>query len=146
MRIAEAANGREALAFLRDRRAESPDVVICDLYMDEMSGTEFLHKLRRDHSLPAKDVPVIVLTGETDDLVLAVARQVGATAIMTKPVSARELGSEIEAAVGFKLNASGFMAEPIHMSQWKLAPQFTNDTVDEETAPEALNECTAAAS
>ncbi len=111
-----------------------------------MSGTEFLHRLRRDHSLPAKDIPVIVLTGETDPLVLAVARQVGATAIMKKHVSARELGSEIEAAVGFKLDPSGFMAEPIHMTQWKLAPQYTNDTADEETAPETSSGFMATAS
>jgi CheY-like chemotaxis protein len=122
-RISEATNGGKALKYLGDRREVNPDVIICDLYMEGMSGTEFIHRLRRNKKLSSSDVPVIVLTGESDELVLDVTMQVGANSILQKPVSAYKLGAEIEAAVGCQLNTSGLMSTPIRESQWKLAPR-----------------------
>lgn len=112
MHVAEAANGRKALAYLCDPECENPDVIICDLYMDEMSGTEFLHKLRRNKTLSTRKVPVIVLTGESDEMVQDVARQVGANSVMQKPVSKTDLRFEIEAVVGCQLDPMGTIYSP----------------------------------
>jgi DNA-binding response OmpR family regulator len=57
-----AANGRDGWATLYDRK---PDLILLDLMMPMMDGVTFLRLLRR--SPLWKDVPVIVLTGVTDE-------------------------------------------------------------------------------
>jgi CheY-like chemotaxis protein len=62
---------------------------------------ELLNKLRRDDT---HHIPIIILTGDSDKLVHQVTEQIGAVAVMTKPVSAQELLSGIEKAVGFSMD------------------------------------------
>ena len=57
-----AANGKEAYAILYDT---IPDLILLDLMMPMMDGLQFLELMRRDYRW--KDVPVIVLTGVSDD-------------------------------------------------------------------------------
>lgn len=94
--IAEAESGEKALEYIRRHTAETPDVIICDLYMENMDGMEFAHQMWRDKSL----IPVIILTGEHDEFILDVTKQAGATKVMTKPVSAEELVLAIGEVVG----------------------------------------------
>jgi CheY-like chemotaxis protein len=55
--VREAANGREALARLRD---EQPDLILLDLMMPEMDGFQVVAALQQE---PAwRDIPVIVIT------------------------------------------------------------------------------------
>lgn len=97
----EAANGEEALKFIENIHEPNPDVVICDLHMDGMDGMEFCNTLRRSKKL---EIPVIILTGDSDRLLHETTLQVGAVAIMTKPVSAGDLLQKIEEVVGFSVN------------------------------------------
>ena len=69
-----AADGREALALLRQRR---PDVLLLDLLMPSLSGYELLEEMSADPSL--SDVPVIVVTGAEDRDERIVAEMVGVT-------------------------------------------------------------------
>jgi CheY-like chemotaxis protein len=46
----------------------------------------------------------LLLTAVTDELVLQVARQVGALDVVNKPIGAPELGRHIERLVGIKLH------------------------------------------
>ena len=117
-RIAEAENGRKALDYLRDSEYVEPDVILCDLYMDEMSGTEFLHKLRRSKHTDITKIPVIVLTGEKDEMVLDVAYQVGADGILHKPVTPQDLRKEIERVVGCRLEATSTTPTQVRESEW----------------------------
>lgn len=116
--VAEAENGRKGLDYIRDLDRVEPDVIICDLYMDEMSGTEFMHKLRRSKTIANNKIPVIVLTGETDEMVLDVAYQVGADGVLHKPVTPQDLRKEIEKVVGCKLEASSTTPTQVRESQW----------------------------
>lgn len=94
--IVEAANGKEAIAILEDPQQPKPDVIICDLVMDQMDGLQFINYLRRhkDHT------PIIAITGVPDPLLHEVATQAGALKVLKKPISAPELASEIHKAVG----------------------------------------------
>ena len=96
--IHEARNGEEALEFLNQPSNEDPDVIICDLYMDKMDGLEFCNQVRRDKE---HVIPIIILTGDSDALLHEVSKQVGAVAVLTKPVSAPELQEHIQTAIGF---------------------------------------------
>ncbi len=99
--VAEAENGKAALAYLRAPDVEFPDVIICDLHMDEMDGMEFCNAVRNDKNLRNHGVPILMLTGDLDKLLHEVSKQVGAMSVLTKPVSAEELGHHIEKAVGY---------------------------------------------
>jgi CheY-like chemotaxis protein len=55
------ANGREALAYLRNlHNGDAPDLILLDLMMPEMDGWEFRRHQQADPKLA--NVPVIVLT------------------------------------------------------------------------------------
>lgn len=103
--VGEAENGREGLAVLSDARLRDPDLIICDLHMREMDGLTFCNKVRRDESLRARHVPIIILTGDRDPLLHDVARQVGAVQVLTKPITAAQLADRIRAVVGFAFGA-----------------------------------------
>lgn len=59
-----AANGINALEQLKSASAILPKVIICDLHMPVMNGSELLVHLKRDERLRA--IPVIVLTSDED--------------------------------------------------------------------------------
>jgi CheY-like chemotaxis protein len=52
-----AEGGEEALKLLRETK---PDLILLDLMMPRMDGTEFLRRLRSDENL--RDIPVIVVS------------------------------------------------------------------------------------
>lgn len=102
--VVEAGDGSQALDLLL-RADEAPvDLVICDLLMPVMDGLTFCNQMRRDIRLKERHVPILLLTAVTDELVLQVARQVGAIDVVNKPIAAPELGRRIERLIGLKLH------------------------------------------
>ena len=65
---------------------------------------ELCNKLRLSKQEAIRGIPVPILTGERDRMPLEVAKQVGATAVLAKPISAPDLCQHIESAVGFKFS------------------------------------------
>ena len=78
--------GDEFLASVRN--AEHPDVVLLDVMMPGMDGVETLKSLRA--SLP--DLPVIMLSGNSETPTVVKAMQAGATDFIEKPDSPEALG------------------------------------------------------
>ena len=58
-------NGEEALKYLREQANEMPCLILLDLNMPKMNGTEFLEIVKADDAL--KRIPVIVLTTSTEE-------------------------------------------------------------------------------
>ena len=102
-RVDTAVNGAEALDMLRDPQIKDPDLIISDIHMDGIDGLEFCNRLRRDKGLRNRNIPVVVVTGDEDDLVHGICRQLGAAEILIKPISPSELFTAIEAAIGITL-------------------------------------------
>ena len=102
--VTEAEDGVEAMRSLLDFKQPKPDVIICDLHMEKMDGMEFCNKLRLSKQDAIRSIPVLILTGEHDRMPLEVAKQVGATAVLAKPIMAPDLCQHIESAVGFKFS------------------------------------------
>jgi PAS domain S-box-containing protein len=80
----EAANGREAIELARRLR---PDVIIMDIGMPELDGTEATRRIKAE--LP--DVRVIGLSMFEDDQVASQMRAAGAEAFVSKTASSAEL-------------------------------------------------------
>ena len=99
--VAEAEHGEEALAHLRNSAMATPDVIICELHMKRMDGLEFCNRLRRSDDARHRGIPILILTGDEDELLHAVSRQVGAAKILMKPIAANDLLAEIRTVIGF---------------------------------------------
>ncbi|MEM1348581.1 MAG: response regulator transcription factor [Myxococcota bacterium] len=89
--VLEARDGREALA-----RATEGDLalVILDIMMPEMDGTEVCRELRR-----TSEVPVIFLTSRDDEIDRVVGLELGGDDYVTKPFSPRELVARVRAVL-----------------------------------------------
>ena len=99
--VFEAENGRDAYDWLCDEKLPLPDVIICELHMDQMDGIKLCNAIRRGKEVRESHIPILILTGEKDPMVLDVARQTGAMAVLQKPISAPDLGNEVAKAIGF---------------------------------------------
>lgn len=86
-----AADGQEALAEFS--KAE-PDIVLLDLMLPGMSGTEVCKNIRLKSS-----VPVIMVTARDTEIDKVVGLEIGADDYVTKPYSSRELIARIRAVL-----------------------------------------------
>jgi CheY-like chemotaxis protein len=82
-----AANGKEALAYLRE--VGTVDVILLDLRMPVMDGWTFRREQRRDPAIA--DIPVVVLSGADAER----APELAAAAWFEKPVSVPKVISAI---------------------------------------------------
>lgn len=69
--------------------AELPDIVILDLMLPEMSGTEVCKLLRKQSGTAA--IPIIMVTAKGEEIDRVVGFEVGADDYLVKPFSSREL-------------------------------------------------------
>lgn len=69
--------------------AELPDMVILDLMLPEMSGTEVCRLLRKQAGTAA--IPIIMVTAKGEEIDRVVGFEVGADDYLVKPFSSREL-------------------------------------------------------
>jgi DNA-binding NarL/FixJ family response regulator len=88
--VGTASDGAEAVSLAEGAR---PDVLLMDLRMPELDGTEATRRIRA--SLP--DTQVLVLTTYADDESLFPALQAGARGYLTKDASAEEIERAIRA-------------------------------------------------
>lgn len=87
--VISAASGEEALQLLRSQRF---DLLLTDQVMPGLSGIELAEATARIHP----DVPIVLLTGNTDVELAKASLQRGASDFVTKPVNIRELPVVIE--------------------------------------------------
>jgi len=78
--ILVAVNGKEGLEMAREHQ---PDLVITDVMMPEMSGTELCRLLKND--IQISHIPVILLTAKASDNAQIEGFEAGADAYITKP-------------------------------------------------------------
>lgn len=70
-------------------RSELPDLLLLDHHMAPVSGLNILAELRADAAFA--QLPIVVLTAETDDSLKIKALELGATDFLNKPVTSAEL-------------------------------------------------------
>ncbi len=87
--VVQAADGREAVDVFRRRR---PDLILLDLMLPEISGTEVCRIIRAESG-----VPILMLTAKSAEVDKLVGLGVGADDYVTKPFSFRELLARVRA-------------------------------------------------
>jgi len=87
--VDEAENGAAGLERFEQYR---PDLVILDVMMPEMDGTEVCRRIRR-----VSEVPVLFLSSRDDEIDRVVGLELGADDYVAKPFSPRELVARVKA-------------------------------------------------
>ncbi|MGN6686147.1 MAG: response regulator [Actinomycetales bacterium] len=95
--VAVAADGEQALA---EFERFGPDLVLLDLMLPQLPGTEVLRRLRASSA-----VPVIMLTAKDGEIDKVLGLELGADDYVTKPYSSRELIARIRAVLRRHLDA-----------------------------------------
>jgi PleD family two-component response regulator len=93
--VVEAGNGMEALDRLRSEA--SVTLVVADLNMPELDGLELIWEMR--DVAEWSHIPVIVLTGETDDLLETKLIEEGADDYLSKPLDPRLFAARVGATI-----------------------------------------------
>ena len=89
--VTTAATGTEAVEAFE---AEGADLVLLDLMLPGLSGTEVCRRIRQ-----RSDVPVIMLTAKDGEIDKVVGLELGADDYVTKPYSSRELLARVRAVL-----------------------------------------------
>jgi two-component system phosphate regulon response regulator PhoB len=92
--VRQTGDGEEALILARE---QTPDIVLLDWMIENLSGIEVCRQLRKVES--TANVPIIMLTarGEEDDRIRGL--EIGADDYVTKPFSPRELVARAKAVL-----------------------------------------------
>ena len=91
-RVSAAADGQQAIDMVRRDR---PDLVVLDLMLPLMPGTEVARLLRQDEK--TRDIPIIMLTARGSEVDRVVGFELGADDYVVKPFSPRELVLRVQA-------------------------------------------------
>jgi two-component system phosphate regulon response regulator PhoB len=92
--VETAETGREALERLR---RHPPALLVLDLMLPDLSGTDVCRQVRQDPELAA--LPIIMLTAKADEVDRVVGLELGADDYVTKPFSPRELVLRVRAVL-----------------------------------------------
>ena len=90
-KVTEAENGVEALKVFK---TANPDLLILDIMMPEMDGTDVCREIRKQ-----SNTPIIFLTSKDDEVDRIVGLELGGDDYVTKPFSPRELVARTRAVL-----------------------------------------------
>ena len=93
-RVMRAASVPEAVAAIRD---VLPDLVLLDWVLPDVTGVNFARRLRTDQR--TRDIPIIMLTGRSQEMDKVTGLEAGADDYITKPFSTRELLARVKAVI-----------------------------------------------
>jgi len=104
-RLHTAQDGMEAIAFLRKKgeyaNAPLPDLILLDLNMPRMNGSQLLAEVKEDSAL--KHIPVVILSGSREIEDIAKAHNLQADRYVTKPIDLEQFIRTVKSIIDFWL-------------------------------------------
>jgi two-component system, OmpR family, alkaline phosphatase synthesis response regulator PhoP len=107
-----AANGRVALSLAH---TEKPDLIILDLGLPQMDGLDVTRELRK-----VSNVPIIMLTGRSEESDKLIGLELGADDYVTKPFSPKELVARVRVLFRRMENYAGENQEILRVADLTL--------------------------
>lgn len=104
-----ASRGRQGLDLCRER---APELVLLDLMLPDLAGTEVCRALRAEPA--TRTTPIVMLTARAEEIDRVVGFELGADDYVTKPFSMRELLLRVKAV----LRRAGGELEPASVVQF----------------------------
>src|SRR5258708_8074821 len=114
-KVMRAANVPEAVAAIRE---VLPDLVLLDWVLPNATGVSFARQLRADQR--TKDIPIIMLTGRSQETDKVTGLEARADDYITKPFSPRELLARIKAVI--RRRPPLLTDEVAHIAGFRLDP------------------------
>ena len=102
--FSDAYDGEEALEKFR---TEQPELILLDLMMPRLSGTDVCREIRKNST-----VPIIMLTAKGEEIDRILGLELGADDYIVKPFSAREVVARIKAVLR-RITDSGSAPSPV---------------------------------
>jgi len=90
----------DGVAGLAAAKKEKPDIIILDLMLPKMDGYKVCGLLKADTRY--RKIPIIMFTAKAQDTDMALGREVGAEAYITKPFEPAVLLGKIKELIGEK--------------------------------------------
>lgn len=100
IRVTMAQSGREAISRLETER---PDLILCDMLLPDVAGTEICRHVRADARL--SDVPVVLISGQEPAEMKSQAVGSGVDALLRKPFRGDVLVAEVTSLLGSRHSA-----------------------------------------
>ena len=107
--------------------AYEPHLIILDIMLPKVDGTEVIRRVRSQ-----SDVPVIMLTAKDDEIDRVVGLELGADDYVTKPFAVRELVARVRAIMRRALVASGQRQDELSYDGLKIHLPSRRVAVDGE--------------
>jgi DNA-binding response OmpR family regulator len=117
-------SGAEAITIAADAR---PDLVVLDLGLPDVSGTEVAREVRA-----VADIPIVMLTARSDEADRIAGLELGADDYITKPFSPRELVLRVRAVLHRRSGASAVGPASYGNGVLRIDEDRHELTVDEE--------------
>ncbi len=93
--LVHAADGEQALRYLRDENNKKPCLILLDLNMPKMNGIEFLKTVKVDDGL--RKIPVVVLTTSRNEKDIVESFELSAAGYVVKPADYKKFVEAIRA-------------------------------------------------
>ena len=93
----QVAKSRDGADALRQVKNSSPDLVLLDLMLPEMSGLEVCRRLRQDPATSA--LPIVMLTAKGEEVDRILGLELGADDYIVKPFSPKEVVARVRAVL-----------------------------------------------
>ena len=104
-RLYEAASGKDGLT---EARARNPDLILLDLGLPDLEGSEVIRQVREWTA-----TPIIVLSARDQEQVKVAALALGADDFVTKPFGVNELLARMRAALRHASRSAADVGEPV---------------------------------
>lgn len=121
-------NGEQAIA--QSQQLPLPDLVLLDLMLPDMSGTEICRRLKSGEE--TRGIPVVMLTARGDEIDRVVGFEVGADDYVVKPFSVRELLLRVRAVLRRTHPTSETTDEAFTAERLRVDPSRHRAWVDDE--------------
>lgn len=95
--LVDAVDGVQAVALCQ---GEPPLLLLIDLHMPRLDGTEATRQLRASTVPAVSSIPIFLMTADRDDETRARCLDAGATALLTKPLRPGEVRGVVERQLG----------------------------------------------
>ena len=125
--VTTARDGASAMAEVRRQR---PDLILLDLMLPDVSGTEVCRRLRKDPSM--EGVPIMMITARGDEIDRVVGFELGADDYVTKPFSPRELVLRVQAVLRRTKPKSAAKSERLQIGALEIDVPRHRVTVEDE--------------
>ncbi len=110
-RCYKALDGEGGLALAREK---NPDLILLDLMLPGLSGTEICGRLRQDAL--TRDIPIIMVTAKSEESDAVVGLGLGADDYVTKPFRPKELMARVAAVIRRGANRSASQTDRIEVN------------------------------